>query len=496
MGGGSRSTPPADNNMESNNTGSNDAKKNGNHVCADGTATDSSDCYHVLRSSAARQALQTYQYQGVDLSLYYKYFASPLAQSCVNLLQRFDATKNLAPNSITAGGLLFMVSSYCVMYFYNPTMQSLQCSTDVYQPQLIPSWCFVFNAICIFVYQTMDNMDGKQARVTRSSSALGLLFDHGCDAINSLFGSVSWMLAVNIVPLSVVSSSFDALLCYIIMFGPYGLFYISTWEEYYTNCLVLPIVNGNNEGLLGAISVNLLTAAYGACFWHQTTAWETYLLPLLTRLLSVVARVNDPTALLPASVRHVDLLLAASTVLLLQEYALKILSVVKTYGVTTLWNLLPFACLTASILILGYRDTSVFLQYPRTISHLIAGLFVDMTVDLMICHVTLQRYNPFRYTLIPLVLWTVSVLLETGSSGDWNTNFHNSWLPDMLLIYTTAVVIHVIHTLSLLIREISHVLNVYCFDITSNPRRECLTAASADVVVQKTAAIRDHVKSE
>jgi ethanolaminephosphotransferase len=32
--------------------------------------------------------------------------------------------------------------------------------------------------------QTIDNLDGKQARRTKSSSPLGLLFDHGCDALN------------------------------------------------------------------------------------------------------------------------------------------------------------------------------------------------------------------------------------------------------------------------------------------------------------------------
>jgi ethanolaminephosphotransferase len=31
---------------------------------------------------------------------------------------------------------------------------------------------------------TLDAIDGKQARRTGSSSALGELFDHGCDAIS------------------------------------------------------------------------------------------------------------------------------------------------------------------------------------------------------------------------------------------------------------------------------------------------------------------------
>ena len=34
-------------------------------------------------------------------------------------------------------------------------------------------------SVCTFVYQTLDNMDGKQARRTGTSSPLGLLMDHG-----------------------------------------------------------------------------------------------------------------------------------------------------------------------------------------------------------------------------------------------------------------------------------------------------------------------------
>jgi len=29
----------------------------------------------------------------------------------------------------------------------------------------------------------LDNMDGKQARKTNASSPLGMMFDHGCDAL-------------------------------------------------------------------------------------------------------------------------------------------------------------------------------------------------------------------------------------------------------------------------------------------------------------------------
>ncbi|VDN13330.1 unnamed protein product [Dibothriocephalus latus] len=47
------------------------------------------------------------------------------------------------------------------------------------------SWSLILAAVCVFVYQTLDALDGKQARKTDTSSPLGELFDHGCDAIST-----------------------------------------------------------------------------------------------------------------------------------------------------------------------------------------------------------------------------------------------------------------------------------------------------------------------
>lgn len=40
-------------------------------------------------------------------------------------------------------------------------------------------------AICLFAYQSLDSIDGKQARRTGMAGPLGELFDHGCDALNT-----------------------------------------------------------------------------------------------------------------------------------------------------------------------------------------------------------------------------------------------------------------------------------------------------------------------
>ena len=48
-----------------------------------------------------------------------------------------------------------------------------------------PIWGQIATAIGLFIYQTLDAIDGKQARRTNSSSPLGELFDHGCDGVST-----------------------------------------------------------------------------------------------------------------------------------------------------------------------------------------------------------------------------------------------------------------------------------------------------------------------
>ena len=47
--------------------------------------------------------------------------------------------------------------------------------TDFVSPG--PTWIYFSFAIAIWLYSTFDNVDGKQARRTNSSSPLGELFD-------------------------------------------------------------------------------------------------------------------------------------------------------------------------------------------------------------------------------------------------------------------------------------------------------------------------------
>ncbi len=47
----------------------------------------------------------------------------------------------------------------------------------------IPTWAIVLSAFLYPMYHIFDLLDGKHARKTGQSSPLGLLVDHGCDAL-------------------------------------------------------------------------------------------------------------------------------------------------------------------------------------------------------------------------------------------------------------------------------------------------------------------------
>lgn len=67
----------------------------------------------------------------------------------------------------------------------------LNCSYSPNGVEPPPRWTCFLCALGLFVYQSLDSIDGKQARRTNTSSPLGELFDHGCDSISTIFVALS-----------------------------------------------------------------------------------------------------------------------------------------------------------------------------------------------------------------------------------------------------------------------------------------------------------------
>ncbi|KAK7404000.1 hypothetical protein QQX98_010227 [Neonectria punicea] len=195
-------------------------------------------------SDDALSHLKTYKYSSVDLSPVSKYILGPWWNAFVEFLPLW-----LAPNMVTLLGFFFILGNIVLL--------------EIFMPDLVgpgPSWLYFSFAFGLFMYQTMDNVDGKQARRTGTSSGLGELFDHGIDSLNCTLAS---LLETAAMGLGATPAGIFTALC------PCLPMFFSTWETYHTHTLYLGVINGPTEGLLIACSVMVLSGIYGPGIWTQ-----------------------------------------------------------------------------------------------------------------------------------------------------------------------------------------------------------------------------------
>ena len=114
-----------------------------------------------------------------------------------------------APNLITFTGWLIFLSSVLLFFLYDFTLR-----------QELPSYFFFYGAFSLATYSTLDCIDGKQARRTKSSSVLGQLFDHGCDAFSTSFGLLLAGYATKLEPMHI----------YMLYFSVYIALWMITWK--------------------------------------------------------------------------------------------------------------------------------------------------------------------------------------------------------------------------------------------------------------------------
>lgn len=167
---------------------------------------------------------KAYKYNGTDVSIILYLFYRKFWDWLINFFPTW-----LAPNLITLLGFLFEIVSFAVSFYLSDGLQNE-----------LPWYVCIFNGICLLIYQTLDNLDGRQARRTGSSSPLGQFFDHGCDAITG----VSELIKV------AASFSFGRSkeTFYFVFLMSVG-FFLTSWEEYVTHAFYLGPINGPDEGL-------------------------------------------------------------------------------------------------------------------------------------------------------------------------------------------------------------------------------------------------------
>ncbi|KAH7105087.1 hypothetical protein BKA62DRAFT_691625 [Auriculariales sp. MPI-PUGE-AT-0066] len=192
----------------------------------------------------ALQHLKSYTYKGVDKSVTSKYILNPFWNEFVKLWPKW-----VAPNTITFIGLSTVFFNFCTLLYFDPAY--LGENGGAVGP---PNWVYFTWAAGLFFYQSMDAIDGKQARRTGMAGPLGEMFDHGCDAMNTTLENILFFRALGLNrSWWTVASQVASLMN----------FYLTTWEEYHTGQLYLGVFSGPVEGILMIVIVYIITGFYG-----------------------------------------------------------------------------------------------------------------------------------------------------------------------------------------------------------------------------------------
>ncbi|CAF1026534.1 unnamed protein product, partial [Didymodactylos carnosus] len=159
------------------------------------------------------KGLNNYKYSAVDTSPVSNYIMQPFWNRCVEFFPLW-----FAPNLMTLLGFLLLVVNFILFSIYD---------YDFSETTSIPRWLWLVAAIY--------GMDGKQARRTKASSALGELFDHGVDS----WASFLFPVCVFSV-LSRDEYGFSVIAMHFLLWTIYISFIDSHWEKYNTKILYLP----------------------------------------------------------------------------------------------------------------------------------------------------------------------------------------------------------------------------------------------------------------
>lgn len=173
-----------------------------------------------------------------------------------------------APNAITLTGLIVNVVTTIILLYYSPDAR-----------REVPGWALVLCGLGLFIYQSLDAIDGKQARRTGSSSPLGELFDHGCDAMSIAFVSLGVCISMQL-GLKPGWMMFECLAAMV-------LFYTAHWQTYVSGTLRFGKLDVT-EAQYCVIGLYFISGIFGTSFWLNKVAIIGIELCVLVLYFSVV----------------------------------------------------------------------------------------------------------------------------------------------------------------------------------------------------------------
>ncbi|EFC48459.1 predicted protein [Naegleria gruberi] len=174
----------------------------------------------------------------------------PYWEYCAKLIPN-----NVAPNTVTLLGFLGVILGWIILIYYNINLENQ-----------VPSIVYLLNGIFLFYYQTMDAIDGKHARNTKNSSALGELFDHGLDAL------IGYFQCIILVSSCDLGNSYYSIIVIILY---YMTSMMMIWEDYVTDEMRFGKFNSPTEAIMFAIFILFYTFIMGQSSW-STVVFTIY----------------------------------------------------------------------------------------------------------------------------------------------------------------------------------------------------------------------------
>ncbi|ODM87815.1 Phosphatidylserine synthase 2 [Orchesella cincta] len=323
----------------------------------------------------------------------------------------------LAPNLITISGLIVNVLTSLIVIYYSPDCQ-----------QEVPGWACYLCALGLFVYQSLDAIDGKQARRTNSSSPLGELFDHGCDSISTVFVSLAVCASVQLgsAPKLLFLQCFSAIL----------LYYCAHWQTYVSGTLKFGVIDVT-EAQIGIVILHMVSGYFGSSFWSQSllSDWNVP----RCYLVSAVAMV----AALPALVGNFH------TILYKQGAGKNGSSIA---GTSVISPIVPFSLvLFPAMMLAGNVYTSHPVMYIATFG-LIAA---KVTNRLVVAHMTKSGMDWLDSSLFGPFLMFVNQCFNTPLPEDILLFFSLAWACIDLGLYCGKVCIQICNSLDIHLFRIS-----------------------------------------
>jgi len=341
--------------------------------------------------------------------------------------------KTVAPNMVTLTGLLCLLLSCIVVGIFSP---------DLKKP--LPSYVLLFVAICQFIYQTFDALDGKHARNTGSSSALGQLFDHGCDSLGTVLTTL---------PLAVACELGSSVWTVILLFAVQAPFFLAQWEEYHTHVMrTCTGYIGVTEGQLLSMLVILLGSILGSNFW-ATPVSKFLPSPLAWILNTLTITTLARIAVLGVSISNSWLV----------YHNLKSVSTLESNKRQNSFVLLV-PLITLMVCGILYQGTTGFQQYPVIAFATIGFVFSHLTTQIIVKSLTHEDFPILQWSVVPLPFIVLNSYLPVKKSPVRE---------DLLLfVYFLFVVLCLSRYIFGVIDQLTRALNIYCLKLGARDKQE------------------------